>query len=77
MSKVMGIIMTLLGFFISLYTYFLYRNSSAFLPYNPEDKPTHLSDFGLVLPLVLGLSMFAAGVTFLVVAKEDNSELKN
>jgi heme/copper-type cytochrome/quinol oxidase subunit 2 len=77
MSKVAGIIMTILGFLISVFSFFLYRNSSVYLPYNPTDKTTHLSDVGLTAPIVLGLFLFVAGVTFLIQAVEDNSELRN
>jgi len=69
--------MTILGFLISIFSFFLYRNSSVYLPYNPMDKTTHLSDVGLAGPIIFGLILFVAGVTFLIQAVEDNSELKN
>lgn len=75
MSKVAGIIMALVGLVLTVYTFFLYMNSSAFLKYNPLDKTAHLSDFGLSLPLVVGLFLFTIGSTFLMVAQESN-ELK-
>ena len=76
MSKVMGIIMTLAGFLISVYSFFLYRNTSAFLAYNPEEKIKSMSAVGMTLPIIIGALLFIAGVTFLIVAKEDNSETR-
>lgn len=72
----MGIIMTIGGFLISVFSYFLYRNSNAYLLYNPEEKIKSLSAVGLTMPLVIGGLLFIAGVTFLIVAKEDNSETR-
>lgn len=76
MSKVMGIIMTLAGLFISVYSYFLALNSNWNLAYNPEEKLKSLSAVGLTMPLVVGSLLFIAGVTFLIVAREDNSETR-
>lgn len=76
MSKVIGIIFTLIGTIVSVYTYFLIRNSSAYLPYNPTDPTAHASSYGLTLPLIVGLSLCTIGITFLLVAKEDNSEMR-
>jgi len=77
MSKVVGIIFTILGTLISLYTYFLIRNSNAYLPYNPTNAPEHASNYGLVLPMIIGLALCTAGITFLLVAKEDNSDMRS
>lgn len=72
MSKVMGIIMAILGFIVTVVTIFLTLNSSVYLRYNPATPPARLSDVGLVLPYMLGLGLFIAGVTFLLLAKEPN-----
>lgn len=76
MSKVAGIIMALVGLVLSVYTFFLYLNSTAFLKYNPADKTAHMSDFGLVMPMITGLFLFTLGTTFLLIAQESN-ELKD
>lgn len=68
--------MTIGGFLISVFSYFLYRNSHAYLQYNPEEKIKSLSAVGLTLPVVIGALLFIAGVTFLIVAKEDNNETR-
>ena len=68
--------MTIAGFLISVFTYFLAKNSNAYLQYNPEEQLKPLSAVGLTMPLAIGLLLFIAGVTFLIVAKEDNSETK-
>lgn len=76
MSKIMGIIMTIAGFLISVFTYFLARNSHAYLQYNPEEQLKPWSAVGLTMPMVIGVLFFVAGVAFLILAKEDNSETK-
>jgi|688.fasta_scaffold484366_1 UDP-N-acetylmuramyl pentapeptide phosphotransferase/UDP-N-acetylglucosamine-1-phosphate transferase len=77
MSKIMGIIMSIAGFLITIFTYFLYRNSSSYLAYLPEEKLKPMSAVGLTLPMIIGVMIFIAGVSFLLLAKEDNSEMKN
>ncbi len=76
MSKVIGIICTLIGTLVSVYTYFLIRNSNVMLPYNPTDPTAHASNYGLSLPMIVGLALCTIGITFLLVAKEDNSEMR-
>lgn len=71
MSKVIGGVFALLGTLITIYTSFLYMNSSAYLPYNT--KPVSMLDTGLVMPAFFAVLLLSIGFTFLFVAKEPNT----
>lgn len=70
MAKVLGVIMTILGGFVSLFSFFLYMNSSAYLQYNPADKSQGLLDVGLAFPIVMGGLLLLAGIVMLKTSSE-------
>lgn len=65
MAKVLGVIMTIIGGFVTLFGTFVYMNSSAHLSYNPADASQGLLDVGLALPLVMGGLLLLAGILVL------------
>ena len=72
MSKIIGGILSVIGFILFCVLCFLYMNSSAYLNYN--DPTTQLSFFqtGYGAPAVICFLMLAIGLTFMFVSKEPN-----
>jgi hypothetical protein len=70
MSKVLGVILTILGGMSSLFVFFLYLNTSAVFQYNPADKQLGLLDVGLALPAVFAGLILLAGVVILKTSHE-------
>ncbi len=71
MVKVWGSIFTIAGTLVLLYCWFLYMNTSSFLPYNQETH-TSLHDVKLLMPVVFGAIAFIIGVVLLATSKDKN-----
>ena len=72
MAKVLGTVLTIFGVFSSVFVLFLYLNSSAVLPYHPDDKALGLLDLGLALPAVFAGILLISGVSILKASYESN-----
>lgn len=68
MGKVFGAVFTIIGGLVTLFVTFLYFNSSAYLPYNPEAERYYFMETGYVLPGLGGLFLLIAGIVFLKVS---------
>ena len=70
MAKVLGAIMMIVSGFATLVCFYLYKNSTVYLPYHPlnEDidqigaSKVSLVDTGILLPLVVALYFLTAGI---------------
>lgn len=70
MAKVLGVMMTILSSLALIGQIFLYQNSNAYLQYNPATPQSGFAEVGLMLPIVMALFFFIAGVTLLKTSTE-------
>lgn len=70
MAKVLGVMLTLVGFLASLGNLFLYLNSSANLAYNPADTSKGLLDVGIAAQTIFWAFILVAGILLLRFSNE-------
>jgi hypothetical protein len=63
LTKVFGSIMIFTGGVLSLYTFFVYLNSSAYLNYNVDKQPS-IAQAGFAYPFIIGALLLIFGVLF-------------
>ena len=70
MSKVLGAILTVLGFLVFLFIVFLVLNTSASLTYNTDKQS--LVESGYLIPGILSLMSLVAGLVLLFASSKED-----
>ena len=70
MAKVLGTMMTILSSLALIGIIFLRQNSNNYLPYNESTPAAGMGEVGLMLPFIMALFFFIAGVTILRTSTE-------